>query len=769
MTKPKQRIPYSKKNKDWREENVKFFYLNCAGRNLTKVEATRLYNIAAGHLVESDYHYVTQAFNPDHRAELSGSPARIKNMDIITPILLLLLGEKTKRPNQPITFAKNSDFPSQKIQAQYKLWEDNMHQMFINELINTGVFIPGQTDPQTGQPIQEPQSPEEVAMQLSNMSDWMAVQAQEALDYIRHFNKLDRNFREGFYDWLVTNSVYSYKDVRFDDTYYEVIPPNEIEYLKGGNNVRFLEKSQAIKRTQYIAINQIIDQYRELDDMTDKILDELEKYGTGFKEDSTNKYFAMSEEDHTRNVFYNRMFGEQTFETTNGDTIEVCHIVWKSSQEVIEVEGIDMFGNKYKESYDEDYVPLEGEKVTRCWKSQNWEGYMFGGKYALGIQPIPITRTSMNNESDNCLPYNGVVFHSREAKAKSTVQKLEEYQRMFNITYYHLQKVMNKNKDKLTILPLSMIPDKPGWDEFTMMYYADTLGFLFVDDSDPKNMQALQYVKVLDMALNDYIKYVYGQLNQIRTDAEECVGINRQRMGESMASDAVANNADATTRSVITTEELFVEYDEFEESEYQGLIDISKFAFVNGKKASYISSDGKTRYLDLNPESYTLIDAGVFVKNGGQEGAKLREFKQSAFAFAQNQMKPSLVAQIVEADNLGKLVGELKAAEQALEEQQQQQSQAENEATQAKVQLDAKVHDDTMAFNYYKTDSDNVTKKEIALIEPSSNDGISDLSKSNIEREWQEIEKEKNYLKAISEDKRTKAMTEIAKAKKSTP
>lgn len=748
----------SQKDKDWREENVKFFYRNCSGRNLTKVEATRLYNIAAGYLVESDYTHVTDPLGVHNRPELSGNPARMENMDIVTPILLLLLGEKTKRPNQYITFAKNSDFPSQKIQQQYKLWETNIHQMFVNELIKLGMFVPGQTDPQTGQPIQEPQSSEEIDMQLSNMSDWMAIQAQEALDYIRYYNELDRTFRKGFYDWLVTNSVYSYKDVRYDNTVYEIIHPNEMEYLIGGN-VDFIERADAVKRTQYLSINQIIDNYRDLDGMSPEILDDLERHGTSFRDVNTQKYFSQTD------VFYDRMFGSQPFDVTNGDTIEVCHLVWKSNQLIKICEGEDIFGNPYKETYDEDYEAVEGEKVTEQYIGQNWEGYMLGGKYVLGVQPIPISRTSMNNESDCYLPYNGRIFHSRDAKAKSTVKKLEEFQKMFNTTYFHLRKVMNKNKDKLTILPLGMIPDKAGWDEFTMMYYADTLGFLFVDDSDTKAMQSLQYVKVLDMALNDYIKYIYGQLAQIKTDAEECVGINRQRMGESMASDAVANNADATTRSVITTEELFVEYDEFEEKDLQGLMDISKYAFVKGKKASYVSSDGKVKYLELNPESYMGIDVGVFVKNGGQEAQKLREFKQSAFAFAQNQMKPSLVAKIVDSDNLAKLEIELQKAEDALEQQQQAQVQAEQEANQAKVQLDAKTHDDTMQYNYYKTDSDNLTKREIALIQPQSSDGIAESNKSNIEREWQSVEREKAKLKADSENFRTAANIKIAKEK----
>lgn len=756
--KPQQRVPMSVKNtKEWKEANIKFLYQNCSGRAMTKAETAKLYRMAAGYLDPREYLYATDPLGVKDRKALSGNPAgEIRNMDIISPILNLMMGEKTKRPNQYQVFAKNSDFPSQKVQRQYELWEKNIHQMFVNEMIKLGQYIPGQTDPTTGQPVQEPQSPEELQMELSNMSDWMAVQGQESLDYIRYFNELDRNFREGFYDFLCTASVFTYKDVRYDDTVYEIVPVDELEYIKG-KSTRYIEDAQAVKRTQYMDLNQIIDSFRDLEGMTDEIINDLEMWGKSYRDANTERFFSQTE------VFYDRVFGNRGLIATEGDQMEVCHLVWRSFQKQLKVSGTNILGQSYEYTYDEDYVPIEGEKVEESWIGQGWEGYQIAGKHIVGVQPIPISRTSISNESQFKLPYNGCLLHSREILQKSTVAKLENFQKEVNITYHFLQKVMNKNKDKITILPLSMIPDKPGWDELTTMYYADATGFLFIDDSDPRSIQSLQYVKTLDMALSQYVEYISKRLMQIKADAEEAVGVNRQRKGESMASDAVTNNQAATVRSVLTTEEMFVEYDEFEEKELQGLMDISKFAFVKGKKASYISSDGKVRYLDINPESYPNIDFGVFVKNGGAEAEKLKEFKQSAFAFAQNQMKPSLVAKVVDTDNLTKLVIELEQAEQQLEQQQQAQQQAEQQAQQQETLSVAKQADDKINFEYYKVDSDNLTKREIALITPVPSGSIDEVGQQNIEREWQNIERDKTVIKADAEKYKADAAVTAAK------
>lgn len=759
MTKPQQRVPFSVKNtKDWKEANINYLYRNCTGRNLSKAETSKMFRMAAGYLDETEYLYATDPLGVRNRKELSGNPAgAIKNMDIISPILMLLMGEKTKRPNQYQCFAKNSDFPSQKSQREMEEWIKNVHIMFVNEMIKLGVYVPGQTDEQ-GQPVKEPDSPEELEMKLSSIQDWMAIQGQESLDYIRYFNELDRNFRKGFYDWLCTASVYSYKDVRYDDTIYEIVPTSEIEYIKGPNS-DFIEDGQAVKRTQYMTINEIVDNFRDIDGMNDDILNDIEKWGKGFRDQASEKMYSATE------VFYNSIFPKQGVQTTNGDNIEVCHMCWKSFQQVLKVSGTNPLGQSYEYSYDEDYIPLEGETVSKSWNGQNWEGYMIAGKYILGVQPMPISRTSMSNESVTKLPYNGRVMHSREVLAKSTVAKLEVYQKKVNVQYHFLEKVMNKNKDKMTILPLSMIPDKPGWDELTTLYYADATGFLFVDDSDPRTIQGLQYIKTLDAGLNQYIQSIGNMIINTKSEAEEVCGITRQRKGESMASDAASNNQQAVVRSVISTEELFVEYDEFEEKDLQGLMDISKYAFVKGKKATYISSDGKIKYLDLNPESYQNIDFGVFVKNGGTEAQKLAEFKQSAFAFAQNQMKPSLVAKIVDTDNLAKLVIELEQAEQKLEEMQQEQLQAQQAQLQAQTQSEAQQADDKLNFGYYKVDADNLTKREIALIAPpTSPDGTAvEGIKQQTEREWQELERDKVILKTEAEKYRADASIEVAK------
>lgn len=759
MTKPQQRIPFSQKNKDWREANIKYLYENCTGRNLSKAEIARMYRMGAGYLNEGEYLYVTDPLGVRDRRELSGNPAgKIKNMDIISPILMQLMGEKTKRPNQYQVFAKNSDFPTQKAQREMEEWIKNVHQMFVNEMIQLGVYVPGQTD-QNGQPVKEPDSPEELQMKLSSLQDWMAIQGQESLDYIRYFNELDRNFRKGFYDWLCTASVYSYKDVRYDDTLYEIVPVNEIEYLKGPNS-DFIEDAQAVKRTQYMTINQIVDNFRDIEGVDDDMLNDIESWGKGYRNSATQKMFSASE------VFYNRMFPTAGPIATNGDDIEVCHLAWKSFQKVKRVTGSNVLGQQYDEVvYDEDYIPLEGETVKESWYGQNWEGYMIAGKYICGVQPIPIQRNSMSNESVTKLPYNGRVMHSREVLAKSTVAKLEVYQQSINIHYHFLEKIMNKNKDKITILPMSMIPDKPGWDELTTLYYADATGFLFLDDSDPRTMQSLQYVKTLDTSLNNFIQFIGNRIAQIKAEAEEMVGITRQRKGESMASDNVGNNRDAIAYSIISTEELFVEFDEFEEKDLQGLLDISKYAFVKGKKASYPSSDGKIKYLELNPESYQLADYGVFVKNGGAEAQKLREFKQSAFAFAQNQMKPSLVAKVVDADNLTKLVVELEQAEQQLEEAQQAQLQAEQQQAQTQQMSEAQQADDELNFKYYKVDADNLTKREIALIAPPTDNQGTAIASMNqqTEREWQELERDKVIVKAEAEKYRADKSVEVAK------
>lgn len=271
---------------------------------------------------------------------------------------------------------------------------------------------------------------------------------------------------------------------------------------------------------------------------------------------------------------------------------------------------------------------------------------------------------------------------------------------------------MNKNKDKITFLPLGAIPKKEGWDEFTVMYYADAHGYFFLDDTDPAAMQSLQYMKVLDMSLYQYIKEIYGVLRAIKEDWDESIGFNRQRRGQNMASDGKGVNEEAIFRSALVSEEFFTQHEETIVEDLNYLMSISKFAWNEGKKGVYSTSDFRKVEYFIDPTIYPYSDVNVYVKNSGKVKREVDSMKNLLGTLAQQTENFSILPKIAQATNMPKLIEQLEEIENNLAKRAEQ----ENAAKQNELVAENENKEKDRQLKIYEIDTKTSTDKEIALI-----------------------------------------------------
>ena len=732
--KPKQKVSKAERTEDWFRANGMFYKDISTSKKLEREEYLRKYRMANGHLDESEYTYATNPLNTDN-PKLKHYPAKLKNVDIISPVLLLLMGEKANRVINRIVICKTSDFESEVAKQEHQMIVQSLQQIFVNRLAEAGTIDAAMQ--------QEPESPEVIKKKLSTLVDEKVVIGQKALEYINAYCEMERKFRKMFYDWLVVARAFSYKDIEHDEVVYNTCSPDGIEYLSN-EDVEFIKDSECVKYTKKYTVNEILDTFTDAKGFTEAIADDIEariRFGTN---DGARKVYANQTE-----VFASRLLGTDIYP---GDTegIDVTHCVWRGLKKILVISGIDVFGEYYTFEADEDYIPLDTEDVVEKWVAQAYEVYIVDDKYYLGWGEIPYLCASMNNPFKLDLPYNGRVFSLRHVNPQSIVDKAEIYQKKYNLTYYYLEKVLSKNKDKMTILPLSLIPEKEGWDEETVMYYGDAMGYLFVDDADKNNLQALQYVKTLDMGLNAYIVQIYNILRNIKMDFEETVGITRQRKGDINSSDGLGNTQQAIYRGSVSTEELFKQFDELQEKDYQGVMNLSQYAFSKGKKSAFVSSDYKKMMLDINPQVFCNEDYGVFCKDSGREKEKLDMAKAQATSFAQNAAKPSAVTALIASDNMTEIVQILSEMEQAFDAQQQAAQQADRDNMKQIEDMRLKDKAEERELTKYKIDEDNKTKRDIARLGATSvvitDDGASasDIQAAANDREALLLEMKKN-------------------------
>lgn len=701
--KPKQKIPNSQKDKDWAEASGQFFRTACQPA-VDKAEALKLYRLANGQLDESDYLYVTNPINTP-RQELQGYPARLVNYDIISPNVNLVLGEKAKRFFPPIVIAKNSDYHSVALEQEQKMYVQELQKMFINELVAMKVPLDKETTSKSLDQIQK---------EIKNLPDELSIQAQNTLDYIITLNDLPRHLRMGFYDWCCLAMVYSYKDVHKNKTYYEIMSSIHMNYLCAPQH-HFIEDGDAVRARHIFSVNEVYDRFQDDPEFSDELEEFVAQYGNqssfGFQNSYGYGYSDLDVASRQREMFRN-LFGYLP-EEKYAHGVQVDHVQWRSFTKIGKLVSYDLFGNKMITEVSDDFKPFPEDDITWTWVDEIWEGYCIGDKYWIGLKPIPIQRGSYNDPHKAKLLYNGRNYFARHTRPTSLVKKGESYQKSVNIIKYRAEETLAKNLDKVILFPLGLIPKKEGWDEAKMMYYLRAFGFLFFDDTRPNVAQIISALKELNLSSYQHLMECYQLVQTIKMEWDSVCGITPQRKGQ-VAADAgkgVTNNA--VSYSYTMSEELFLEFEEFEQREYTGMAELGKFAFVDGIQSHFIRQDGTRAFLNLkDPSSYINSDLALFVKNGGREYSKLEELRAQTQAFAQNNVDPKMITGIIEADNFGKLHKIMDEIDERNQEKIQQEQQMQRDLQASKE----RISEAESSFNYYDADLKSNTAIQVALI-----------------------------------------------------
>jgi hypothetical protein len=300
------------------------------------------------------------------------------------------------------------------------------------------------------------------------------------------------------------------------------------------------------------------------------------------------------------------------------------------------------------------------------------------------IRPIPMQRASLDNLSKCKGPYNGRMLQAVNSRNISLVMLGVPYQILYNATMHRLKLAMAKMKDDMIQLDVNLKPKNMTLDEW--MLYGDATGLLFVDYSKEGYRGSATHQSVLKLASTTIQSYI-ELLRFIKSEWEEVCGVSRQREGQITSSETVGGVERAVVQSSMITEIYFAKFDQFKEREYQGILDYSKLAWVEGKKTSFVLPDsGKIVYLDVDPIDYTEAEYGIFVALSGKQAEKKQKLEAQMQNFIQNGAKASTIVDIINSDSFAELKAKFLYAEQKQDEMQQQMEQQKQQAAQQQQQ-----------------------------------------------------------------------------------
>jgi hypothetical protein len=711
-------------------------------------EVDKIFNAVNGELDMADYTYVTNPFGSKEK-KYTQFPSKIRNFDILSPVLMLLMGEKRRRGLRYTVVARNSNIETQRAELEAQMTDKMLVQQLMQEFISFKQAMGEEVSPEDYQQ-HEQITVEKIQKESQGLQDSVAVMGQCALDYIRDYCELDRKNMEGWFYWICTGRVFTFKEPFRDEVLFEPISPKEMYYM-ASSSIRFMEDAEAVKRRVNIPLTEVIDKFQDTEGF-EKVRKELEaQAGIGSFETFGKNTVpqGMTEQDtyerRASSVLWSKLFGEQKV-YTEADGVEVEHVVWTSLKKLGLVKGTNIFNEPFEEEVDVDFEPRDGETVTWHYVQIKCHAYIIDGKHIIGGEELPYTLSEIGRPANSKNPYNGRIFNLRHTNPVGIMQKGLVYQVKYNIMHYYIEKAIAKNMDKIIILPLGLIAEDRGHTTESTMYYAQSHGFIFPDETKKNFQTAINGIKVLDAGLGSYINQMYEYLRMIKQEWKELVGITPGREGQMQNSnDGKALMENSVFRSSVMTEEWFAEFEELEQRDLQGLMELGKYAFHDGKRSMFINTDLAKVLVDVDPELFSYSDYLVRVSNSGKDLEDLQMAKAQAQAMAQNmQGKITPVLKVIRSNNISQLILEMDKAENEFDQQQQQMAQQQNEAMVQAEQIKQQIKDDELSWKYYNTDKMAATQlmtSEMSMataggMEDDSYDGDFDaLLKNNIERE----------------------------------
>ena len=706
---PKQRIPLSQKNEAWQKSCVDaFINLSKFGISERRTYLKSLYDYYNGVIDEEDYNYVLKPYGKTRK----NFPSKLRNYPIIKPVIDLLLGEKSKRPLEFTVTVQNSDSISIKEESLKNLLLTNLKARFVSELAKQGQLPEGME-------AEEPPLPTQIQEEFNrSYVDSRAIKGQAALNYIMYFTEFYDKLQKQFFHFLVTGECYSHKGVRRNEPFYEVINPLDVDFDKDPD-IDFVEDGDWAILRKYAHASTIIDNLGDF--LTDDQILQLETpTHTAAQAYLLYRAEAAGADD---NIYRNRL-------------VEVVTVYWKSRKRVGFVVYTDPnTGTEETFDVEEDYkMPKElkdlGAKIEWEWVNEVWEGTRIDGLYYIKMRPYPNQRNSLDNPSICKLPINGRKYSDINSQNVSLISLGIPYQLNYNIYKYRLELAIARSKDIVAQFDINMIPK--NWDMDKFMHYVEGTGIAWVDYNKEGIQLSPQHQSVLDMSIKTISQYL-TLLESIMLEWEKLSGVTRQRQGQMGTYEGKATSQQSIVQSSHITEDIFRKFSNFEQRELQGLLDYSKEAWLNGKKAMYVMPDGSIDELDIEPITHMESEYGIFVSDAGKDVDKKQKIEGLAQAAVQNGLPLSAAIAIYESDSLSQIKDKIIQAEKAQEQLKQAQDQAMQQQEQAKLQ----VQQQAIQQASLDKEKDRQLQIEVALIGAEAADKSSNATLEKMMQDFQ--------------------------------
>lgn len=628
---PPQKLPFSMKNKTWKENCVESIsnmgnstYLN--GRTTWGRKQVN-YDLVNSIFDEKDFNYVMDPYGQGS-SKVGEQPAKMRDINLIVNKINLLKGEEMNRPFNFRVIATNGEVLSAKDKRKQEILKMVAKQMVAKELNQS---LEPTIDPKTGEEI--PKSFEEVDKYISfSYTDIREKWGNSILEYLKHKEYLELKFNEGWEHGLIAAEEIYYIGIVNGEPKLRVCNPLNCEFDRNPDNP-WIEDGDWFKEDRWMTTGQILDEYGEfLSETQVKKLDEGD-----MRRGMQNQMlpgFAYSEND----IRQHESGGFSSRSNQNGSHYLVTHVVWKSMKKIGFVTYPDEFNEDQTGIVDETFkltpeMKEVGYSIEWRWIPEVWHGTKIGDEMIVCVEPMPNQSRSMDTPSEVKLPYVGRVYNATNSVQTSLVDLIKPHQYLYNVIWFRLEAEIAKAKGKKFVMDIAQIPKSEGIDMDKWMYFFDNVGVAFINSFEEGKEKfqgqtsAFNQFQGIDLTLSQSVGQYIQILTKIEQLIDKIIGITPQREGAVHQSETAHGVERSVTQSSHITEPWFYIHNEIKKRVLSHLLETAKFAYPDSKKIHYILDDVERIHMEIDMEKFSDSDYGVFVSNSTQDFMVLQKLQ----------------------------------------------------------------------------------------------------------------------------------------------
>lgn len=731
---PKQRLSYKEKianNYEWCKSVIDSI-LTSHGSDFTLNANTEYYRMLSNYQLfnnvinQKDFERECEPFG----FEVGMYQDEVKPFNKTYNKIQVLLGEELRRPFKYRAVLINEDGIKSKMK-----YRDDLLRKYIYDSISAAF----------SQEEIKSMNPMEINTYMkTKYLDSREIMINKLLTYYERMLDIADKKNDAFKHSLISGYEITHVGEKNGEPSLEIINPLGFFYHKSGET-KYIEDGLYAGFRTYMTGSQILDIFGDYLSKEDiEKLDTGELGGTFYNK--TSSEIKIGDYSGTQ---FEASYG--VLETTSEWLVQ--HVEWRSQRRVafltvgvgtpeetitIIDESFDPPSNAVKIVEKEEYNKAttyyqwnqDGEvyRVSYSWIPEVWEGVRIGHEIYCMMGPKKHQFRNADNPHEVSLGYHGAVVSAMNAPPISIMDRMKPFQYLYFIIMHKLKRLIAQDRGRIYNLDTTMIDPKLGWEK--TLYYATQMGINFynpLQNTDQPGYGQRGVPSSTDWSTTDYIANYMQLLGALDAQISDVAGINRQREGQALPTEAVTNAQSNIAMSSTITEIYFQLHSKVWEKTLSNLANIIVECY-KGRKVTkqFILDDMSIETLNISPESLNNSQFGIFLSNSSKDEYVFKSLESLSQALIQNdKAKFSDFIKMLRTDSTEQLENYIIESEAKTEQMLMQQQQAQIQSNQ---QLQQAQH----AFEMEKLDKELNAKILIAKIgaldagEDMNDNGIKD-------------------------------------------